>query len=143
MKKVKIYTDGSCIPNPGVGGWSAIIVDGNLVEEIYGKKSYTTNNEMELTAVIKGLEKLTESCEVDLYCDSSYVVYAFLQGRLTKWKSNGWKTSNRKPVKNKELWTYLDKLTYKHKVNFIKVEGHSDNDLNNKCDTLARYAIFN
>ena len=110
-------------------------------KEISGAKKDTTNNIMELTAVIEGLKLLKYPCEVDLYSDSSYVVNAFLQGWIYNWVKNGWKTSGKEPVKNKEIWEELYNLTKTHKVNFIKVKGHSDNEFNNRCDELARNAI--
>lgn len=141
MKKVTIYTDGACLENPGIGGWSALLMYQDKEKEISGTKEHTTNNIMELTAVIEGLKALKETCEVNLYSDSAYVVNAFLQGWLLNWMSNNWKASNRKPVKNKEMWLELYALTKIHKVNFIKVTGHSDNEFNNRCDRIARKAI--
>ena len=141
MEKVVIYTDGACAGNPGPGGWGAILMYKQSKKEISGGKKDTTNNIMELTAVIEGLKLLKYPCEVDLYSDSAYVVNAFLQGWIYNWIKNDWKTSGKEPVKNKEIWQELYKLTKMHKVNFIKVKGHSDNELNNRCDELARNAI--
>ena len=143
MKKVTIYTDGACLDNPGLGGWSAILIYQDKEKEISGVKENTTNNIMELTAVIEGLKALKESCEVDLYSDSAYVVNAFSQGWLFNWMGNNWKTSNRKPVKNKEIWLELYSLTRIHQVKFLKVQGHGDDEFNNRCDRLARNAIRN
>ena len=112
-------------------------------KEISGYKENTTNNIMELTAVIEGLKLLKFPCEVDLYSDSAYVVNGFKLGWIYNWIKNDWKTSGKEPVKNKELWQELYELTRKHKVNFIKVKGHSDNEYNNRCDELARTAIEN
>lgn len=112
-------------------------------KEISGAKKDTTNNIMELTAVIEGLKLLKYPCQVDLYSDSSYVINAFKQGWIYNWLKNNWKTSGKEPVKNKELWMELYELTKKHKVNFIKVKGHSDNQYNNRCDEMARNAIKN
>lgn len=143
MKKVTIYTDGACSGNPGPGGWGALLMFGENKKEISGFSKDTTNNIMELTAVIEALKLLKESCEVDLYSDSSYVVNGFLQGWIYNWMKNNWRTSSKEPVKNKELWQELYNLTQKHKVNFIKVKGHSDNEFNNRCDYLATSAIKN
>lgn len=110
-------------------------------KEISGASQNTTNNIMELTAVIEGLKLLKFPCEVNLYSDSAYVVNAFLQKWIYGWLKNGWKTSNKEDVKNKELWQELYELTKIHKVNFIKVKGHSNNEYNNRCDELARNAI--
>ena len=141
MKKVLIYTDGACSGNPGPGGWGAVLIYGENKKEISGNKKETTNNIMELTAVIEALKLLKEECEVDLYSDSAYVVNGFNNGWIYNWQKNNWKTSNKEDVKNKELWEELYGLTKKHKVNFIKVKGHSDNEFNNRCDTLATTAI--
>ena len=141
MKKVTIYTDGACSGNPGPGGWGALLMFGNNKKEISGARENTTNNIMELTAVIEALKLLKVECEVDLYSDSAYVVNGFLQGWIYNWQKNNWRTANREPVKNKELWEELYSLTQKHKVNFIKVKGHSDNEYNNRCDYLATSAI--
>ncbi|MBP3596343.1 MAG: ribonuclease HI [Clostridia bacterium] len=141
MKKVTIYTDGACSGNPGPGGWGALLMFEGNKKEISGAKTDTTNNIMELTAVIEALKLLKVECEVDLYSDSSYVVNAFLQGWIFNWRKNNWKTASKEPVKNRELWEELYSLTQKHKVNFIKVKGHSDNEFNNRCDYLATSAI--
>ena len=141
MEKVIIYTDGACSGNPGPGGWGAILMYKDNKKEISGGKKNTTNNEMELTAVIEGLKLLKYPCEVEVYSDSAYVVNAFLQKWIDNWIKNNWKTSNKEPVKNQELWKELYELTKTHKVKFIKVKGHSDNEFNNRCDELAREAI--
>ena len=141
MEKVTIYTDGACSGNPGPGGWGAILMYKDQKKEISGGEKNTTNNIMEITAVIKGLELLKFPCEVNLYSDSAYVVNAFSQGWIYNWLKNDWKTADKSPVKNKELWVKLYNLTKTHKVNFIKVKGHSDNEYNNRCDELARNAI--
>lgn len=127
--------------NPGPGGYGAILMYGEKSKEISGGEQNTTNNIMELTAVIEALKLLKFECEVDLYSDSAYVVNAFLQGWIYNWKKNNWKTASKEPVKNQELWEELYLLTKKHKVNFVKVKGHSDNEFNNRCDQLAREAI--
>ena len=141
MDKVIIYTDGACSGNPGPGGWGAILIYNDSKKELYGGNSNTTNNIMEMTAVIEALKILKRPCEVDLYSDSAYVVNAFLQNWVKNWIKNNWKTSDKKDVKNKELWLELIELTKIHKVTFHKVKGHADNDLNNRCDELARNAI--
>ena len=141
MGKVTIYTDGACSGNPGPGGWGAILMYQGNKKEISGGKKNTTNNEMELTAVIEALKMLKFPCQVDLYSDSAYVVNAFLQNWIGNWVKNNWKTSSKEPVKNQELWKELYELTKTHQVKFIKVKGHSDNEFNNRCDELARNAI--
>ncbi len=141
MEKVTIYTDGACSGNPGPGGWGAILMCQGNRKEISGGKKNTTNNEMELTAVIEALKMLKFPCQVDLYSDSAYVVNAFLQNWIGNWVKNNWRTSSKEPVKNQELWKELYKLTKIHQVKFIKVKGHSDNEFNNRCDELARNAI--
>ena len=141
MEKVTIYTDGACSGNPGPGGWGAILMYQGNRKEISGGKKNTTNNEMELTAVIEALKMLKFPCQVDLYSDSAYVVNAFLQNWIGNWVKNNWKTSSKEPVKNQELWKELYELTKTHQVKFIKVKGHSDNEFNNRCDELARNAI--
>ena len=141
MEKVVIYTDGACSGNPGPGGWGALLMYNGVKKEISGGSKDTTNNIMELTAVIEGLKLLKYPCEVDLYSDSSYVVNAFLQGWIYNWIKKGWKTAGGDSVKNKEIWQELYELTKIHKVNFIKVKGHADNEFNNRCDELARNAI--
>ena len=133
-----IYTDGACSGNPGPGGWGTILLYKDIKKELSGKSDNTTNNIMEITAVIEGLKQLKFECEVEVYSDSAYVVNAFNNGWLYNWIKNNWKTSGKETVKNKELWQELYQLTKKHKVKFIKVKGHSDNELNNRCDELAR-----
>ena len=135
--QITIYTDGACSGNPGAGGWGALLMTGNKQKEISGYDPSTTNNKMELTAVIVALETLKQPCNVELYSDSAYVVNALLQGWLENWKSNGWKGADKKPVKNIELWQRLDHLLSIHNVNFNKVKGHADNPYNNRCDELA------
>ena len=141
MKKVTIYTDGACSGNPGPGGWGSILMFGEIKKEISGAVKETTNNIMEITAVIEALKCLKEECEVEVYSDSAYVVNAFNQGWIANWIKNNWRNSSKEPVKNKELWQELIALTEKHKVTFIKVKGHSDNEFNNRCDELATGAI--
>jgi ribonuclease HI len=143
MDKVIIYTDGACSGNPGPGGWGSILMMGENRKEISGGKKDTTNNVMELTAVIEALKLLKRPCKVDLYSDSAYVVNAFLQNWIWGWIKNGWKNSSKEEVKNKELWQELFSLTKIHDVTFHKVKGHADNEYNNRCDELARNAIKN
>lgn len=141
MEEVIIYTDGACSGNPGPGGWGSILMYGDNKKEISGGKQDTTNNVMELTAVIEGLKLLKLPCKVKLYSDSAYVVNAFNQKWIYGWMKNGWKNASKEPVKNRELWQELYNLTKLHEVEFIKVKGHSDNEYNNRCDELARNAI--
>ena len=141
MEEVIIYTDGACSGNPGPGGWGTILMYKDNKKEISGGLKNTTNNVMELTAVIEGLKLLKFPCNVHLYSDSSYVLNAFNQNWIKNWVNNNWKTSDKKEVKNKELWQELLSLTKTHKVTFHKVKGHADNEFNNRCDELARMAI--
>lgn len=143
MEKVIIYTDGACSGNPGPGGWGSILMYKENKKEISGRLENTTNNVMELTAVIEALKLLKFPCEVELYSDSAYVVNAFNQKWIYGWLKNGWKNSSKEQVKNKELWQELYELTKTHKITFIKVKGHADNEYNNRCDELARNAINN
>lgn len=141
MEKVIIYTDGACSGNPGPGGWGTVLMYKDTKKEISGGAKETTNNIMELTAVVEGLKMLKYPCEVELYSDSAYIVNAFNQGWIYNWKKKNWKTADGKEVKNKEIWQELYELTKTHKVKFNKVKGHSDNEYNNRCDELARNAI--
>lgn len=141
MVSVTIYTDGACSGNPGPGGWGAVLIYGENKKEISGGNKNTTNNIMEITAVIEALKCLKNECKATVYSDSAYVVNCFNQGWIYNWKKNNWKTSTKGPVKNKELWEELYILVKKYNVEFIKVKGHSDNKLNNRCDELARSEI--
>ena len=141
MENVVIYTDGACSGNPGPGGWGAILMYKENKKEISGGDKNTTNNIMEITAVLQALRLLKFECKVQIYSDSAYVVNAFKNGWIYNWMKNGWKTENKEPVKNKELWIELYEFTKKHEIEFIKVKGHSDNEYNNRCDELARNAI--
>ena len=143
MQKVIIYTDGACSGNPGPGGWGAILMYKGRTKEISGGMKDTTNNIMEITAVLEALKCLKVKSDVQVYSDSAYVVNAFNQGWIYNWIKKGWKTASGEAVKNQELWQELYDLTKKHKVNFNKVKGHSDVELNNRCDELARNAIPN
>ncbi len=137
MEEVTIYTDGACSGNPGPGGWGAILMIGDNKKEISGGSPDTTNNIMELTAVIEALKTLKRPCRVNLYSDSAYVVNAFVQKWIYGWLKKNWKTASNEPVKNQELWKELYSLTKIHDVTFNKVKGHSDNEFNNRCDELA------
>ena len=141
MKEVIIYTDGACSGNPGPGGWAAILIYGSHRKELCGGEKETTNQRMELMAAIEGLKALKEPCKVKLYSDSAYLVNAFQQGWHEAWKEKGWKNSAGKPVANRELWEELLRLTEIHEVTFLKVKGHADDPLNNRCDQLATGAI--
>ena len=141
MEKVIIYTDGACSGNPCPGGWGTILMYNGNKKEISGAKNNTTNNVMELTAALEGLKMLKFPCEVELYSDSAYLVNSFSQGWIYNWKKNNWKTASKEPVKNKEIWEEIYNLTQIHKVKFIKVKGHADNEFNNRCDEMARNAI--
>ena len=143
MEKVIIYTDGACSGNPGPGGWGVVLMYKEHRKELSGGCKNTTNNIMEITAVIEGLKALKTDCEAEIYSDSAYVVNAFNQKWIYGWLKNGWKNASKDPVKNKELWQQLYDLTKVHEVEFIKVKGHSDNEYNNRCDELARNAIKN
>jgi len=137
MKNITIYTDGACSGNPGMGGWGAILMYGQTKKEISGFEQLTTNNKMELTAAIEALGLLKEKCEVELYSDSAYLCNAFNNGWIEKWQKNNFIGSNKEPVKNKDLWEKLINFNEFHKITFIKVKGHADNQFNNRCDELA------
>lgn len=141
MKHVTVYTDGACSGNPGPGGWGAILMYKDKRRELSGFDPHTTNNRMEISAVIGALEALKEPCLVDIYTDSAYVCNAFNQHWLNNWQRNGWKTSAKKDVENRDLWEALLKLTKLHDFSFHKVKGHANNADNNRCDELARNAI--
>ena len=134
---IKIYTDGSCIGNPGKGGWAAIIFTNNEKKILKGSKDLTTNNQMELTATIKALEYISTKDKIQIYTDSKYVKQGITEW-IKKWKINGWKTSKKEKVKNKDLWLELDNLTSKNSIEWVWVKAHSDNYLNNEVDLLAR-----
>ena len=143
MKEIDIYTDGACSGNPGPGGWGVVLIYQENKKELSGYQPETTNNRMELFAAIQGLSALKESCVVNLYSDSSYLVNAFEKHWIEKWQRNGWKTSTKSPVENQDLWKLLLIHVRKHQVRFIKVKGHSDNQYNNRCDEMAVAAIKN
>lgn len=143
MKSVEIYTDGACSCNPGPGGWCAILLYRGHEKCVSGGEALTTNNRMELIAVIEGLKQLKTRCHVDLYSDSAYVVRAFTENWIGKWKRNGWKKSpnSEQDVKNRDLWEELCRQVSLHEVTFVKVKGHSDVEYNNRCDEIARAEI--
>ena len=137
IKEVEIYTDGSCSGNTGPGGWGVILKYGDNIRELSGGSLNTTNNQMELTAVIQGLAALKTPCKVMLYTDSKYIVDAINKGWLATWSRAGWCKSDKKPVANIELWKVLIALIGRHDVWFNWVKGHADNEYNNRCDKLA------
>ena len=139
-KNIEIYTDGACSGNPGRGGWGALLRSGSHEKEIYGGEEETTNNRMEMIAVIKAINTLKKRSEVTLYTDSKYVLQGATEW-LVGWKAKGWKTASKKPVKNKDLWQQIDKLLQDHEVKFIWVKGHSDHPENDRADELARMGI--
>ena len=141
MKNVTIYTDGACSGNPGAGGWGCVLIYNGVQKSWSGFEKQTTNNKMELTAVIEALKKLREPCNVDVFTDSAYVSNAFLQNWIGKWQKNGFVGSDKKPVQNLSLWKELLALCQIHKVTFHKVKGHANNELNNLCDKLATSEI--
>lgn len=137
MKRVEIYTDGACSGNPGPGGWGAVLVYNENKKELSGASKSTTNNRMELTAVIEALKALKEPCEVTLTTDSKYVCDAINKGWVYSWKNNNWKKADKKPALNVDLWEELLILLEKHEVEFIWVKGHSGHKYNERCDELA------
>ena len=139
---LKIYTDGACRGNPGLGGWGAILKYDNRIKEINGFSEKTTNNIMELTAVIKSLQELNRPCNIIITTDSNYVKDGITKW-IHNWKKNGWKTANKKPVKNKNLWLELDNLVKQHQINWQWIKGHSGHPDNEKADQLANDAIDN
>ena len=143
MKQIEIFTDGACSGNPGPGGWGVVLLYREHRRELSGGERETTNNRMEITAVIEGLRALKFPCEVDVYSDSAYTVNAFTEGWVNGWERSGWKKADKKPVLNADLWRELLALTEVHRVKFIKVKGHADNEYNNMCDKLATDAVKN
>lgn len=137
MKTVTIYTDGACSGNPGPGGWCAILRYGEIEKQLFGGEAKTTNNRMELTAVIEALRALKTPCRVELYSDSKYVIDALEKGWARGWKARGWVKSDKKPALNSDLWEILLTLTQKHDVHYHWVKGHAENPKNNRCDELA------
>lgn len=141
MKEVIVYTDGACSGNPGPGGWAALLLYDDQERTLTGCARDTTNNRMELTAALEALRALTRPCSVKLHTDSAYLARAFNEGWLENWQSNGWKTSSKKPVQNKDLWKQLLEENDRHEVEWVKVKGHADDPLNNRVDELAVDAI--
>lgn len=136
LKHITIYTDGACKGNPGPGGWGAVLQYGKHVKELYGSEKETTNNRMEITAVIKALEAITTTCTIDIYTDSTYVRQGITQW-IHNWKKNNWRTSTRKPVKNVDLWQMLESKLENHRIAWHWVKGHAGNIGNEKADMLA------
>jgi ribonuclease HI len=137
---INIYTDGACKGNPGPGGWGALILQGDTKNEIYGGEANTTNNRMEIMAVIRALRTINTENEITVFTDSTYVQKGINEW-IAKWKINGWKTSNKKEVKNKDLWVQLDNLTSQLKINWIWVKGHSGHPENDRADYLANKGV--
>lgn len=141
MKEVIIYTDGACSYNPGPGGWAAVLIYKGKEKRISGYEPETTNNRMELSAVLEALKALKEPCSVIVHTDSAYIHNAFERGWIDKWLSNGWKNASKQPVENQDLWKAILQASQDHKVKYKKVKGHADDKYNNICDELARKAI--
>ena len=137
MKTVTLYTDGACSGNPGPGGWGAILEYMGTEKELSGGEKSTTNNRMELTAVIAGLKALKEPCIVELYSDSKYVIDGLSKGWAESWRKNGWKKADKKPALNPDLWEELLNLVANHTLHYHWVKGHADNPKNNRCDQMA------
>lgn len=137
MKNVEIYTDGACSGNPGPGGWGAVLIYNGVEKQLSGSEKETTNNRMELSAVITALKALKEPCKVTLTTDSKYVCDAINKGWLNSWEKNSWKKADKKPVLNIDLWQELLPLLDKHRVEFIWVKGHNGHKYNEICDKLA------
>jgi len=137
---VHIYTDGACKGNPGVGGWGALLEFDGQEKEIFGGESLTTNNRMELTAVIRALEALKRPCRVRLHTDSKYVQQGITEW-IHNWKRRGWRTADKKPVKNEDLWRQLDQLAQQHEIEWLWVKGHAGHDGNEKADLLANRGV--
>ncbi len=136
---IKIYTDGSCLENPGNGGWAAIIIDDEKKTQIKGSKKNTTNNQMELLAPIEALKKIPKGSKIEIFTDSKYVKSGITEW-IHNWKKNGWKTADKHPVKNKELWEELDLLANQFEISWNWVKAHSTDELNNEVDLIAREA---
>ena len=140
MESVKIYADGACKGNPGPGGWGALLVKGGIEKELFGGESATTNNRMELTAAIRALDALTRACEVDIYTDSQYVQKGMTEW-VNNWKRRGWRTADRQPVKNVDLWQQLETAAARHKVSWHWVRGHAGHEGNERADALANRGV--
>jgi len=139
LKRVQLITDGACKGNPGLGGWACILRYGDRRKEMWGSEPLTTNNRMELTAAVRGLQALKEGCEVEIVTDSQYVKNG-ITSWITNWKRNGWKTSAKKPVVNQDLWEELDRENSRHKTQWSWTKGHASHEDNNRCDELASAA---
>ena len=137
---VTAYTDGACLGNPGPGGWACILIYGPHRKELWGAEPHTTNQRMELRAAVEALSALKRPCRVRLHSDSAYLVNAFVQGWVKRWQQNGWRTQAKEEVANRDLWERLIELTQVHDVEWAKVKGHGDDELNNRCDELAQAA---
>jgi ribonuclease HI len=137
---IEIYTDGACKGNPGIGGWGVLLRSGVHERELFGGEAMTTNNRMELIAVIRALEALRRSSEVRLHTDSKYVQQGITEW-IHSWKKRGWKTADKKPVKNEDLWRRLDELAAQHRVQWLWVKGHNGHDGNERADTLANRGV--
>jgi ribonuclease HI len=140
MEKVTVYTDGGCRPNPGIGGWAAVLLQGESIRELVGGDGNTTNNRMEMTAAIAALTSLQEPCEVDLYTDSQYLRQGVTQW-MKRWKVNGWRTAAKKPVLNEDLWRALDQRLSVHIIRWHWLEGHQGHKWNERCDELATQQV--
>ena len=140
-QRIAIHTDGACLGNPGPGGWGAILSFGDHEKELMGGEAHTTNNRMELMAAISALESLKRPCTVDLYTDSEYL-RGGITGWINNWKRNGWRTADRKPVKNVDLWQRLDAALVRHQVHWHWVKGHAGHDMNERADALAREGLI-
>lgn len=143
MKEIQLYTDGACSGNPGVGGYGIVLIFNDYIKEFSGVNPSTTNNRMEITAVIEGLRKIKQKCKVTIFTDSAYTMNAINEGWIDNWLANNWRTANKREVKNGDLWQDLLVELSKHEVKWEKVKGHSDNKFNNRCDELARKEITN
>ena len=140
MSRVEIFTDGACRGNPGVGGWGALLRSGAKARELYGGEAHTTNNRMELMAVIRSLEALKRPCRARVHTDSQYVQLGISKW-IHGWKKNGWRTADKKPVKNADLWRELDELAAKHDIEWLWVKGHAGHDGNERADALANLGV--
>jgi ribonuclease HI len=141
VKLVTVYTDGGCQPNPGPGGWGAVLIFNGMEKELYGYEADTTNNRMELTGAIRALEALREPCRVKLHSDSALLINAFTQNWIPGWQRKGWVNASKEPVKNRDLWEQLIELSRRHQVEWIKVKGHAGVHYNERCDQLCAIAI--
>lgn len=139
LKKVQLITDGACLGNPGPGGWACILRYGNHKRELYGSEPHTTNNRMEITAALQGLKHLKEGCEVEVTTDSQYLMNGITKW-IIGWKRNGWRTADKKPVVNQDLWVQLEEENARHRTHWVWTKGHASHEDNNRCDELATSA---